>query len=182
MAEPRVPGRRGAELSLPCGETVHTHDLDLGMRALDCDCGASHAVVVDAHPPERFLPAFLVEALRETVEAADAEALGEFGTPHLLGLVMEEFPGEVVAADTGEDGHVGYAMVWVTAFDDRRLHEVVVELVVELMEHAVSHADDEAAVAEFEERMLEFDVPAFVQQYRAERDWSARDVPGYERR
>lgn len=182
MAEPRVPGRRGTELPLPCGETVHTHDIDLGMRALTCACGARHAVVTDAHPPERFLPGFLVETLRETIEAADAETLGEFGTPHLLGLVLEEFPDEVVVADTGEDGHVGYAMVWVTAFDDRRLHEILVELVVELMEHAVSHADDEAAVDEFERQMFEFDVAAFVEEYRAAREWSARDLPGHGRR
>jgi hypothetical protein len=151
------------------------------MRAFGCGCGADHAVVMDAHPPERFLPAFLVEALRETVEARDAAELGEFGTPHLLGLVMEEFPSEVATADTSDDGHVGFAMVWVTDFDDRRLHEVVVELVVELMEHAVSHADDEAAVSEFEEQMFAFDVAAFVDQYRAERDWSAREVPGPDR-
>ncbi|NIS31610.1 MAG: hypothetical protein GWN07_14695 [Actinobacteria bacterium] len=179
MAEPRVPGSSGKELELPCGETVHTHDLDLGMRALACDCGDVHAVVMDVHPPERFLPEFLVEALREAVETADE--LGEFGTPHLMGLVLEEFPGEVAVADASDDGHVGYALVWVTGFDDRRLHEVIVELVVELMEHAVSHAEDEAAVSEFEASMFEFDVAAFVEQYRAERDWSAREVPGADR-
>ncbi|MFB6354067.1 MAG: DUF5815 family protein [Halobacteriales archaeon] len=178
MAEPRVPGPSGTELGLPCGETVHTHDLDLGMRALDCGCGARHAVVLDVHPPDRFLPEFLVEALRETVEAADAEARGEFGTPHLMGLVVEDFPEAVAVADASDDGHVGYALAWVTDFDDRRLHELVVELVVELMDHAVSHADDEAAVAEFEAQLDAFDVDAFVEQYRAEREWSARDVPG----
>ena len=181
MAEPRVPGTGGEPLALPCGESVGLHDVDLGMRALDCACGERHAVVTDVHPPERFLPGFLVEALREVVETADADDLGEFGTPHLLGLVMEEFPGEVVAADASEDGHVGYAMVWVTSFDDRRLHEVVVELVVELMEHAMSHAGDDEAMAAFEEDMFAFDVAAFVEQYRAERDWTAADVPGYER-
>lgn len=174
MAEPRVPGRSGSELRLPCGETVHPHELDLGMRSLDCACGERHAVVMDVHPPERFLPEFLVEALRETVEARDAEAFGGFGTPHLMALVMEEFPGEVATADASDDGHVGFAMVWVTAFDDRRLHEVVVELVVELMEHAISHADDPGAIAEFEEQMFAFDVEAFVDAYRAERDWTAR--------
>jgi hypothetical protein len=64
----------------------------------------------------------------------------------------------------------------VTGFDSRRLHEVVVELVVELMEHAVSHSDDESAVASFEQYMLEFDVSAFVEQYRAERDLEREDV------
>jgi len=176
MAEPHVPGARGAELALPCGETVHTHDLDLGMRELACACGAGHAIVMDVHPPERFLPDFLVEALRELVTPSDDDAFGEFGTPHLMGLVMEEFPGEVAVADASGDGHVGYALVWVTAFDDRQLHEYVVELVVELMAHAVSHAEDEAAVERFEADLLDFDVAEFVEAYRAERDWSARDV------
>jgi len=36
-------------------------------------------------------------------------------------------------------------MAWVTEFDSRRLHEIVVGFVVELMEHAVSHADDDEA-------------------------------------
>lgn len=168
-------------LSLPCGETVTTHDIDLGMRALSCECGETHAVVTDVHPPERFLPAFLVETLREVVETADAESFGEFGTPHLLGLVMEEFAGEVAVGDASEDGRVGYAMVWVTTFDDRRLHEVIVELVIELMEHAMAHADDEDAIATFEENMFSFDVSRFVDEYRAERDWTAADVPGHDR-
>jgi hypothetical protein len=44
------------------------------------------------------------------------------------------------------------------------------------MEHAVSHADDDAAIQEFERQMVEFDVSAFVDQYRAERDLDADDV------
>jgi len=43
-------------------------------------------------------------------------------------------------------------MAWVTEFDSRRLHEIVVELVVELMEHAVSHADDDEALSAFEQK------------------------------
>jgi len=66
-------------------------------------------------------------------------------------------------------------MVWVTEFDSRRLHEVVVELVVELMEHAASHADDDEALSAFEREMVEFDVSEFVEQYRAERDLEAED-------
>jgi hypothetical protein len=61
----------------------------------------------------------------------------------------------------------------VTEFDARRLHEIVVELVVELMEHAVSHAEDESAVAEFEEQMLEFDVAEFVDAYREQREFES---------
>ena len=177
MAEPRVPGEDGG-ISLPCGETIHPHDIDLGMREFDCGCGGTHAVVTDAHPMERFLPEFLTETLVETIEAADD--YGEFGTPHLLGLVLEEFPEGVVSHDASGDGQVGYAVVWVTDFDARRLHEVIVELVLELMDHAISHAD-EGAAAEFERHLFEFDVAEFVTQYRAERDLTADDVPGYER-
>lgn len=175
MAEPRVPGRRNP-LTLPCGETVHPHDLDLGMREVSCDCGDAHAVVMDVHPPERFLPEFLVDTLRESIEVMDD--FGEFGTPHLMGLVIEEFPDSVVVHDASDDGQVGYAVVWVTMLGARRLHEVIVELVIELMEHAVSHADD-GAMTEFEEAMLEFEVAAFVDQYRRDRDLSAEDVPGW---
>jgi len=170
MAEPRVPGGRGAELELPCGESVHVHDLDMGMREYDCDCGDAHAVVMDVHPPSRFVPEFLVDVLRETVDTADET--GEFGTMHVMGVVMEEFPGEVASENVEEDQDVGYSLVWVTGFDSRRLHEIVVELVVELMEHAVSHADDSDAMTQFEEAMLDFDVPEFVEQYRRERDFS----------
>jgi hypothetical protein len=170
MAEPRVPGGRGAELDLPCGESVNVHDLDMGMREYDCACGASHAVVTDVHPPSRFVPEFLVEVLRQTIDTDDD--LGEFGTPHVMGVVLEEFPDEVASQNAEDDQDVGYALVWVTGFDSRRLHEIVVELLVELMEHAVSHAEDDSAMTQFEEEMLNFDVEAFVEQYRRERDFS----------
>jgi hypothetical protein len=156
-------------LELPCGETVSLHSLDLGMREYECDCGESHAVVMDMHPPTRFFPEFLVETLEEAIES-DSEEMPDFGTPHLMGIVMEEFPEQVAVADASDDGDVGFALVWITGFDSRRLHEILVELVVELMEHAVSHAESERAMTEFEEKMLEFDVQEFVEQYRAERD------------
>mgnify|MGYP001627060369 FL=1 len=173
MSDPRVPGE-GSVIELPCGETVRFGDLDLGMREYQCDCGDAHAVVMDVHPPERFLPDFLVEVLREAIDTT-SEEMREFGTPHLMGIVMEEFPEAVVAEDASEDADVGYALVWVADFDSRRLHEVVVELVVELMEHAVSHGEDEGALREFEGMMHEFDVSAFVDQYRDERDLDAED-------
>jgi len=141
----------------------------MGVREFDCACGGTHAVVQDVHPPSRFFPESLVAVLRETIEPEDD--FDEFGTVHLMGVVLEEFPDDVAAKDVSDDGSVGYAMAWVTAFDSRRLHEVVVELVVELMEHAVSHADDQNAVQEFEQQMLEFDVAAFVDAYRAQRDF-----------
>ncbi len=69
-------------------------------------------------------------------------------------------------------------MLWVTDFDSRRLHEIIVELVVELMEHAISHAEDDSAISEFETQMLEFDIGEFVDQYRAQRNFeSEHDQP-----
>lgn len=176
MTEPRVPGEGGSRLRLPCGEALHPRDIDLGLRDYRCDCGEAHAVVSDVHPPTRFLPDFLVDTLQESVEVADE--FGEFGTPHLMGLVLEEFPESIAVHDASEDGQVGFAILWVSEFDSRRLHEVIVELVLELMDHAVSHAD-EVAAAEFEEQLFSFDVAEFVDQYREERDLSADDVPGY---
>jgi hypothetical protein len=174
MSQPRVPGGDENALELPCGETIGLGELDLGMREYECACGETHAVVMDVHPPERFLPDFLVEVLREAIETT-SEEMPEFDTPHLLGVVLEEFPEAVVSHDASENADVGYAMVWVTEFDSRRLHEIVVELVVELMEHAVSHADDDEALSAFEAEMVEFDVSEFVEQYRAERDLEAED-------
>jgi hypothetical protein len=168
MTEPRVPGGQTRTLSLPCGETVAVTDLDMGMREYDCACGERHAVVMDMHPLSRFVPEDLVAVLDETVDTTTGEP---FGTTHVMGMVLEEFPERVVSADTSEDGSVGYAIVWVAAFDSRRLHEVVVELLVELMDHAISHADDDGATTEFERQMLEFDVEAFVEQYRARREF-----------
>ena len=162
----------GERLELPCGETVPLTSLDLGMRELDCDCGETHAVVMDMHPPTRFFPEFLVDTLEEAVETT-SEEMPDFGTPHLMGMVMEEFPEQVAVADASDEGDVGFAMVWISGFDARRLHEVIVELVVELMEHAISHADDDSALSEFEEYMNNFDVTEFVEQYREEREFES---------
>ncbi|GAB3019860.1 DUF5815 family protein [Natronobiforma cellulositropha] len=176
MAQPRVPGDDRDTLELPCGESIDPTTIDLGMREYDCNCGERHAVVMDLHPPSRFFPESLVDVLRETVETADD--FEEFGTPHLLGIVMEEFPEQVVAYDAAETGSVGYTLLWMTDFDSHRLHVVVVELVVELMEHAISHAEDDGARTDFERQMLEFDVEAFVDEYRAMRDFeSEHDRP-----
>lgn len=175
MEEPRVPGGGGETLDLPCGEEKQIRDLDMGMREFDCACGDTHGVVMDIHPPDRFIPEFLVEVLRETIETT-SEEMPEFDTPHMLGIVLEEFPQQVISADVTEDHDVGYSMVWVTGFDSRRLHEIIVELIVELMEHAISHTDNPNATTEFEEQMLNFDVDEFVDQYRDQRDLSADDV------
>jgi hypothetical protein len=170
MAEPGVGG--GATLSPPFGESVPVTELDMGMRDYDCTCGDTHAVVTDVHPLARFVPEFLEEVLTETVETADDYPT--FATPHLMGMVLEEFPDQVAVADVSEDGDVGYALVWLTGFDSRRLHEVVVELVVELMDHAISHADDDGyAESSFEQELAQFDVEAFVDQYREEREFDS---------
>lgn len=169
MAKPGVPGGPPHVLELPCGESVDAHDVDLGLRELDCACGDRHAVVTDAHPLSRFVPEFMVDVLGETVEPADD--FEAFATPHVMGAVMEEYPGEVASADLADDGQVGYALLWITDFDARRLHEVIVEELVELMEHAIGHAEDGDALATFESYLQEFDVGAFVEEYRRERDF-----------
>ena len=171
MADPRVPGEDPDLIELPCGESIDPTVLDLGMREYNCSCGDAHAVVMDMHPPSRFFPESLVDVLQETVDTADD--FDEFGTPHLLGIVLEEFPEAVTVHDGAEDGTVGFAMCWLTEFDSRRLHEIVVELVVELMEHAISHAENDDAVSDFESQMLEFDVETFVEQYRQRRDFES---------
>ncbi|MGB9964889.1 DUF5815 family protein [Halobacterium sp. CBA1126] len=173
MTEPRVPGAEDddAWVDLPCGEQAHVKDFDLGMREYDCSCGETHAVVMDMHPPSRFVPEDIVGVLKEAVTPAPDDEFEEFGTPHLMGAVMEQLPEDIVAVDESENGSVGYALLWVTDLDARELHEVVVELVVELMDHAVSHADDSGTESEFEQQMEEFDVSEFVDAYRAQRDF-----------
>lgn len=175
MAEPRVPGDRPGTIELPCGEHLASGTLDLGMREVECQCGETHAVVMDVHPPARFVPESIVEVLQESVAVEDE--FGEFGTPHVMGAVLEEFPEAVVTHDASGDGQVGYALCWIADFDARRLHEVVVELLVELMDHAVSHAEDDERAAAFEEQLQSFDVETFVEQYRRQRDFeSAHDT------
>lgn len=171
MAEPRVPGGTDSSLDLPCGETVHTHDLDLGMRELSCKCGETHAVVMDVHPLGRFIPEFLVETLRSTITTEDN--FEEFSMPHALAMVREENPELVAVADCSGDGEVGYGLVWVTDFTSRELHRIVVELLIELMEHAISHAEDGPTVEEFERQLAEFDLEAFVDAYRSEREFES---------
>lgn len=175
MTEPRVPdtdsGTDPDVFGLSCGERVTAREFDLGMREYDCACGATHAVVMDMHPPSRWLPESIVAVLQASVKPSEDDAWDEFQTPHLMGAVMEELPEDVVAHDASDDGSVGYAVLWVADVDARALHEVIVELVVELMDHAVSHAENDAMTTEFEAQMLDFDVSAFVDEYRNERDF-----------
>lgn len=167
MATPRVPGTDPDNIELPCGTTVPVTSFDLGMRELQCECGEEHAVVMDAHPPTRFFPAEVVEVLESVIEPAEG---GTFGIQHLLGLVLEELPEQVADANVAENGQIGCQLIWVTEFDSRRLHEVIVDLVLELMDHAMTHSEDDAARLEFEASLDSFDVETFVTRYRAERD------------
>ena len=169
-----APDDGEARMLLPCGMRVPPRVFDLGMREYDCRCGATHAVVMDVHPPDRFLPPFLVEILEETIEPT-SEAMPTFGTPHLMGLVIEEFPEAVTTADVSDDGQIGAGIIWVTSFDARRLHIIIVELIVEVMDHAVSHAEDPELVASFEAEMAAFDVSEFVDIYREERELTAEE-------
>lgn len=170
MATPRIPGTDPDEIELPCGERVPLSTFDLGMRDLACDCGDRHGVVMDIHPPTRFFPPEVVDVLEATIEPTDGS---DFGTHHLLGLVLEEFPDQVVDANVADNGRIGCQYLWVTAFDSRRLHGVIVELIVELMDHAMTHSDDEGARSEFAASLDRFDVDTFVDRYRTERDLDA---------
>jgi hypothetical protein len=171
MPDPGIPDSGpSVSIDLPCGETVSTDDLDLGMREYFCRCGESHAVVMDPHPLSRFIPESIVETLQESLEPTHEE-FDEFEMTHLMGILMEEYPDMVVGADASGDGSVGYAAVWVTDVDARELHRLVVEEVLGLMESAVSHAEDQTAMTAFEADRLEFDVAAFVDEYRAQRDF-----------
>lgn len=175
MSNGDAPGEPGS-LELPCGESVHLHDLDLGMRYLDCGCGGRHAIVTDAHPLARFVPEEFVSVLREVVDTEDD--FDSFSTPHVLAMVREEYPESVVVADCSDDGQVGYALIWVSDVPPSRLHEIIVELLVELMDHAISHADDDTAVQAFESELARFDVAEFVEAYRGERDFDSEfDTP-----
>ncbi len=169
MADPRVPGATSEDVELPCGRRVPMDTFDMGMREYACACGQTHAVVMDVHPLGRWIPESTAAVLESVIESADDHET--FGTIHLMGMVLEEFPESVAAHDAAEDHSVGWALLWVTAFDARRLHEVIVELLVELMDHAVSHSDDPDQQADFAADLESFDVERFVDTYRRERDF-----------
>lgn len=171
MADPGVPDSGpSTNMDLPCGETVSTDELDLGMREYPCSCGDSHAVVMDPHPLSRFIPESIAETLQAVLEPTHEE-FDEFETTHLMGILMEEYPDMIVAADTSGDGSVGYAVVWVAEVDAQEFHRNVVEEILGLMERAVSHTEDETAMTAFEADRLEFDVDSFVAEYRDRRDF-----------
>lgn len=176
MGEPRVPGADDGAVELPCGRGVPPNTFDLGMREYPCTCGSRHAVVMDVHPLGRWIPESVVGVLEETIEPTDEYAT--FGTIHLMGMVLEEFPDAVTVHDSSQDPGVGWALLWVADFDARRLHTVIVELLVELMDHAIGHAEDPTIHGTFDEQLAGFDVDAFVDAYRAARDFEdGRDVP-----
>lgn len=150
------------ELELPCGEQIDARQFDPNTQTICCSCGESHAVVASAETLDRFVPDEVVEILRATV---DPEGTGSFGVTHVLAKVHATYPARISSADLSEVNDVGYAKLWVTEFDDRRLHEIVVEVLVELMSHMMEHADNETAVA-FEQQLAGFDAAAFVDAYR----------------
>lgn len=159
----------GATVELPCGQTVAAWEIDLGLRELVCPCGDRHAVVVDGHPPTRFLPEELINALRSVTQTADS--FDQFDTPHLIGLIIEHEPAAVTTIEAEDIGEVGYAMAWITTFDAVSLHERIVTEVLELMDHAMSHAGDTDR-AEFEAYLQQFDVETFVTEYRDRREFT----------
>lgn len=171
MSEPTIPDE-GESVELPCGQVVPRSTFDMGMRAFTCRCGDTHAVVMDVHPLGRWIPEAVGDVLRAAIEPTDE--YDDFQTIHLMGLVLEEYPERVVAIDATDDPSVGYALLWVTGFDARELHRIVVELLVELMDHAVGHSEEQAVRTEFDAQLADFDVGAFVDQYREQRDLSDR--------
>lgn len=176
MAEAGVPQSGPDRLTLPCGESVAIDTFDMGMREYSCACGEAHAVVMDVHPLGRWVPEAVEAILVETTEPADA--YDQFGTIHLMGMVLEEYPDRVCVHDASEDPTVGWALLWVTQFDAVSLHELVVELLVELMDHAVGHIDDDEVRTDFGELLAEFDIATFVAAYRSERDLESLDDRG----
>lgn len=171
MSDPHVPGAIDQDFELPCGQTVSIDRFDLGMREFQCACGDAHAVVVDPHPLSRWIPESVSSVLRETVVPTDE--YDEFGTIHLMGMVLEEFPDQLAVSDASDDPSVGWALLWVTAFDARTLHEIIVELLVELMDHAVSHGSEAEVRADFSSQLEAFDIESFVTAYRETRDFDA---------
>ncbi len=125
------------------------------MREFACDCGQTHGVVLDPHPLARFVPEFLTEVLHETIETTTTTMSSGRPTSWASSSRSSPRPSSPrTCPRTAKSARAG----WVTDFDSRRLHEIVVELLVELMEHAVSHAEDDDVVSEFEAKMLQFDV------------------------
>lgn len=176
MGTPHAPGSPRGALELPCGLEVQLDEFDMGMREYQCACGERHAVVMDVHPLGRWIPESIVDILATVIEPRDDHET--FDTIHLMGIVLEEFPDKVTVQDASEDPSVGWALLWVTSFDTRRLHHVIVELLVELMDHAIGHSEDEDVQTTFQGQLTEFDVEAFVEEYRSVRDFeSERDRP-----
>lgn len=170
MANPGIPGDNRRIIDLPCHKSVAVETIDLGMRELQCECGSTHAVVVDAHPLSRFLPESTVSVLREVIEPNDS--FPELGTVHVMGMVLEEYPDSTVTVDTSDNGSVGYSLLWITTFDSRELHERIVSLLLEVMEHAVSHGTADDAM-HFNDLRQSFNVEEFVSEYREIREFDS---------
>lgn len=178
MTQPGVPSLpNDSTVELPCGETVSTDDLDLGMREYECECGSSHAVVLDPHPPTRFLPETVTDVLVNTLQI-DGREENRFDTNALMGLVQDRHSDRIVTLDAAEDGTIGFALAWIADFDSYTLHEIVVETVLELMSRAVDDGGNESARKAFTEHRADLDVEAFVSQYREVRNFDAESANG----
>ena len=175
MTTPQIPSDDDS-ITLSCDRTVSREHFDMGMREFDCSCGNTHAVVMDVHPLSRWIPESVSEIFRDTIEPSDEFV--EFGTIHLMGIVLEEYPEAITVVNATDDPTVGFAVLWISDFDARELHRIIIELLVTLMDHAVGHSDNPTIQSTFDEGLQEFDVEAFVDQYRGDRDWSdERDRP-----
>lgn len=175
MTSPRIPSEAGSVM-LPCDQVVERDSFDMGMREFECTCGSTHAVVMDVHPLSRWIPESVSNVFQETIEPSDE--FTEFGTIHLMGIVLEEYPESITVDNATDDPSVGYALLWIADFDTRELHRIIVELLITLIDHAIGHTDDAAINSQFDEQLQEFDVEEFVDQYREMRDWrDERDTP-----
>lgn len=169
MSDQQIPHENSETLSCPNGTTVRLDQFDMGMREYSCPCGSTHAVVMDVHPLARWIPEAVERIFTETVEPTDEYET--FSTIHVMGIVLEEYPEETVVYDASEDPSVGFALLWLTAMDANALHRVIVELLVELMDHAVSHSEDPSIAERFEQSLNSFDIDVFVDAYRDQRDF-----------
>ncbi|MFB6162907.1 MAG: DUF5815 family protein [Halococcoides sp.] len=169
MPVPGVPTDDDPELELPCGETVDAREFDLNTSEIDCECGEAHGVVLDTDPLTRFVPDQMARILEETVKPRETDHT--FGTLHAMGMLADEVPQTVASADVSENGDLGFNYVWVSDFTAREVHVLLVQLLVDLMDHAVDEVGDDSIKSQFTEQLEGLDVEEFVDQYRTERSF-----------
>jgi len=173
MSVPGVPTDDDPELELPCGETVDVREFDLNTSEIDCECGEAHGVVYDTDPLTRFIPEQMAHTLEETVKPRETDHT--FGTLHAMGMLADEVPQTVASTDASEMGEVGFNYVWVSDFTAREVHVLLVQLLVDLMDHAVDQVGDDSIKSAFAERLDGLDVEEFVDEYRTQRSFDGPD-------